>query len=226
MWAEQRIVSSVAALLVSTVPLWMVLIDWARGGLPPGLAGIVGLLVGFAGIVVLVRPARSDRRCRARGPARGRRPHPGLVPRGPSAPSTAVGRDLPASPAVGHRHGDARGGVALRSLGTLTGEWARLDLSAITLPSLWGLVYLVVFGSLVGFTAYTWLLRVAPTTLVSTYAYVNPVVAILMGNLLASEPLTPRILLAAAVIVGSVALDHIQTGLRAQAPRRNPHPGG
>jgi drug/metabolite transporter (DMT)-like permease len=69
-----------------------------------------------------------------------------------------------------------------------------------------GLGYLIVFGSWVGFAAYTWLLRVAPTSLVSTYAYVNPLVAIFMGNWLAQEPLTPRVLLAAGIIVGSVAL--------------------
>jgi drug/metabolite transporter (DMT)-like permease len=98
------------------------------------------------------------------------------------------------------------GGVGLVLLGTLTGEWSRLDLAGITLRSLLGLGYLIVFGSWVGFAAYTWLLRVAPTALVSTYAYVNPLVAIFMGNWLAREPLTPRVMLAAGIIVGSVAL--------------------
>ena len=118
------------------------------------------------------------------------------------------------------------GGAALAVVGTLTGEWSRLDLSAVTLPSLLGLGYLVIFGSLVGFTAYTWLLRVAPTTLVSTYAYVNPVVAILMGNLLASEPLTPRILLAAAVIVGAVALITFKPAFGRKRPAETPTPAG
>jgi drug/metabolite transporter (DMT)-like permease len=98
------------------------------------------------------------------------------------------------------------GGVGLLLAGTFSGEWSRLNLAAISFQSLLGLGYLIIFGSLVGFTAYTWLLRVAPTTLVSTYAYVNPVVAILIGNLLAKEPLTPRVLLAAAIIVGAVAV--------------------
>jgi drug/metabolite transporter (DMT)-like permease len=101
------------------------------------------------------------------------------------------------------------GGLGLLTLGTLTGEWGRLNLSGITAESWRGLGYLIVFGSWVGFGSYTWLLRVAPTSLVSTYAYVNPIVAVLMGNWLAAEPLTPRTLIAAAVIVGSVALTTI-----------------
>jgi drug/metabolite transporter (DMT)-like permease len=81
-----------------------------------------------------------------------------------------------------------------------------VDLAGISTRSLMGLGYLVFFGSLVGFAAYTWLLRVAPTALVSTYAYVNPLVAILLGNLLAQEPLTPRVLIATAVILSAVAV--------------------
>ena len=81
-----------------------------------------------------------------------------------------------------------------------------MNLASISARSLWGLAYLIVFGSLIGFAAYTWLLRVAPTPLVSTYAYVNPIVAILLGHLMAGELLTPRILMATAIIIGSVAL--------------------
>ena len=89
---------------------------------------------------------------------------------------------------------------------TLTGEWDQLNLAGITWQSVAGLFYLVIFGSLVGFGSYTWLLRNAPTTLVSTYAYVNPMVAIIIGNLLAQEPLTARVLIAAAVIIGAVVI--------------------
>jgi drug/metabolite transporter (DMT)-like permease len=88
----------------------------------------------------------------------------------------------------------------------LTGEWGRLNLLDISAESWRGLAYLIVFGSWVGFGSYTWLLRVAPISLVSTYAYVNPIVAVFMGNWLAAESLTPRTLIAATVIVGSVAL--------------------
>jgi drug/metabolite transporter (DMT)-like permease len=98
------------------------------------------------------------------------------------------------------------GGVALLLAGTLVGDWGRLDLAGISSRSLLGLGYLILFGSLVGFAAYTWLLRVAPTPLVSTYAYVNPLIAITLGSLLAGEALSVRILVAALVILSSVAL--------------------
>ena len=98
------------------------------------------------------------------------------------------------------------GGTLLVLLGAVTGEFSRLHLAAISLKSLLGLLYLIGGGSLIGFTAYTWLLRVAPTSLVSTYAYVNPLVALVMGALIGNEALSGRSLLAAAVIIGSVAL--------------------
>jgi drug/metabolite transporter (DMT)-like permease len=117
---------------------------------------------------------------------------------------------LPDSPLMGTGMEMLAGGAGLYLAGTLTGEWSRLDLAAIAPSSLLGLGYLIAFGSLVGFVAYTWLLRVAPTPLVATYAYVNPLIAIFMGNLLAKEALTPRLLIAALVIVSAVAL--INTG--------------
>jgi drug/metabolite transporter (DMT)-like permease len=97
-------------------------------------------------------------------------------------------------------------------LGTLTGEWSQVNLASISTRSWLGLAYLIVFGALVGFAAYTWLLRVAPTPLVSTYAYVNPLIAILLGSLLADEVLTLRIVLSALVIVSSVALINTAKG--------------
>ena len=90
------------------------------------------------------------------------------------------------------------GGVVLLGIATLSGEWGRLDLAAVTTRSWLGLAYLIVFGALIGFVAYTWLLRSAPTPLVSTYAYVNPLIAIFLGAWLGQESLTPRILLACA----------------------------
>ena len=107
------------------------------------------------------------------------------------------------------------GSLGLFILGTLTGDWARLDLAEITARSVWSLLYLIVFGSLVGFAAYTWLLRVAPTTLVSTYAYVNPVVAIALGWLVLNESITPTTLLGAGIIVASVALV-----IRVESPKK------
>ncbi len=206
-WAEQRVSSGHAALMVGAEPLWMVLIDSLRpGGRRPGWLAMAGVLVGFAGVVVLIGPgaSRADRvdpvgvgvlilasLCWAAGSLYSRK------------------AALPPSPLLGTGMEMIIGGLGLLALGTLTGEWGRLNLSGITAESWRGLGYLIVFGSWVGFGSYTWLLRVAPTSLVSTYAYVNPIVAVLMGNWLAAEPLTPRTLIAAAVIVGSVALTTI-----------------
>jgi len=97
------------------------------------------------------------------------------------------------------------GGVALLVLATLVGEWKQLDLSAISSRSALALAYLTAVGSS-AFVAYVWLLRVAPTPLVSTYAYVNPLVAVLLGYFLANEPMTGRTLFAASLIIGSVVL--------------------
>jgi len=109
------------------------------------------------------------------------------------------------------------GGAGLLLLGTLSGEWGRVDLGAVTARSLLSLGYLVIFGSLVGFAAYTWLLRVAPTALVSTYAYVNPLVAILVGNLLAHESLSARVLIATAVILSAVVIISLNQPARQKA---------
>jgi drug/metabolite transporter (DMT)-like permease len=205
-WAEQRVVSGVAALMVGLVPLWMLLMDaFLPGGKSPGLQGIIGVVLGLAGIVVLVGPSNllgfnHDidlvgilALCLATF----------LWAAGSLYSRTAP---LPESPLMGTAMEMLAGGGGLLLLATLTGEWGRLDLAAVAPRSLWGLVYLITFGSLVGYASYTWLLRVAPTPLVSTYAYVNPLIAILVGNLLAQEPITPRIVLSALVIVGSVIL--------------------
>jgi drug/metabolite transporter (DMT)-like permease len=227
-WAEQRVVSGVAALLVGSAPLWMVLLDMLRpGGRRPGALAALGVLVGFAGITLLVGPSQLF------GASEG----VDLLGAGAltlAAFSWAVGSlynreaQLPASPLLGTGMEMLAGSLGLFILGTLTGDWARLDLAEITARSVWSLLYLIVFGSLVGFAAYTWLLRVAPTTLVSTYAYVNPVVAIFMGNWLAGEPLDARILMATAIIVGSVALITLKQPARAKSRtvERTPLPQG
>ncbi|HJW89982.1 MAG TPA: EamA family transporter [Anaerolineales bacterium] len=205
-WAEQRVASGIAALLVGSAPLWMVLMDALRpNGRRPSGWTLLGVLVGFLGIVLLVGPAQIT----------------GLAGEVDSLGGAVLtlaavlwaagslynrGAQLPNSPLLGTGMEMLAGGIGLMLLGTLTGEWTRLDLGGIAPRSLLGMGYLIVFGSWVGFAAYTWLLRVAPTMLVSTYAYVNPLVAIFIGNWLAQETLTPRVLLATAIIVSSVAL--------------------
>jgi drug/metabolite transporter (DMT)-like permease len=98
------------------------------------------------------------------------------------------------------------GGVGLFLLGTFTGEWQALNFAAVTSRSLLGLVYLITFGSLVGFVSYTWLLQNAPISLVSTYAYVNPVVAIFLGAWLGNELINGRIIIASLIIIGAVVV--------------------
>lgn len=217
-WAEQRVASGIAALIVGSAPLFMVLIDALRpGGQRPNWQTGSGVLVGFMGIALLIGPSQ-------------------WVGNGLHMDTTGVlvlllasvlwalgslynrNAQLPSSPLLGTGMEMLAGSAGLFLLGTLTGEWGRLDLAAITPRSLWGLLYLITFGALVGFAAYTWLLRVAPTPLVATYAYVNPLIAIFLGNLLANEPLTPRLLVAALVIVSAVALINTGRAKKASLP--------
>ncbi len=225
-WAEQRIPSGIAALLVGATPLWFVILDaLLRRFAPqrattrslPGWAALVGLAAGFGGIVLLISPADL-------AGLGGQIDLLGGVVVVLAALSWSAGSlysrtaVLPASPLLSPAMEMIVGGVALGLLGTFTGEWSRVDLAAITARSWAGLGYLMLFGSLVGYVTYTWLLRAAPTTLVSTYAYVNPVVAILVGNLLAQEPLTPRVLISALIILGSVVI------INARRPKRKGTP--
>jgi drug/metabolite transporter (DMT)-like permease len=174
-------------------------------------------MVGFFGIVVLINPfgnAGSSKEIDFLG----------AVALLLAALSWAVGSifgrehhaELPREPLLATSMEMLGGGVGLLLVGTITGEWSRLDLNAITPSSLIGLAYLIIFGSLIAFAAYTWLLGVAPTPLVATYAYVNPLVAILLGSLIALEPITPRIIIAALVIVGAVVLINTEQMLNAR----------
>jgi len=207
-WAEITVPSAVTALLVGSVPLWMILIDWISGryrdkSKRPSWLAFAGVISGFIGIALLVGPNEIA----------GQRVNPlgaaalligAVLWAGGSLYSRTA--DLPASPLLGTGMEMMIGGLGCFIISGLTGEWGRLDLAAVSTSSVTGLIYLIVFGSLVGFASYTWLLRAAPTTLVSTYAYVNPVVAIFLGVLLADEVISPRMILAAVIILASVAL--------------------
>ena len=216
MWAQQRVPSGVASLLVATAPLWMVLLDLAYPGhRRPGIWVLLGVLVGLGGVVVLIGPEQLAGHAGAVD----------LLGAGVvtvAALSWSIGSlysrraVLPASPLLGTSMEMLAGGVGLLLLGTIAGDWGRLDLAAAPARSWAGLAYLVVFGAWVGFSAYTWLLRVAPTPLVSTYSYVNPFVAVSLGYLLGGEELSPRMLLATGIIVGAVALI---TALRPRTPK-------
>jgi drug/metabolite transporter (DMT)-like permease len=201
-WAEQKVSSGLAALLVSTEPLWIVLLVWRRDRREkPGGRVIAGLVLGLTGLVLLVRPSPSG----------------GLNPLAVAAVmaaslSWAYGSlysqraKLPDSPLLSTAMQMLCGGGLLLLAGLATGETAHFALSQVSARSLLALAYLIVFGAVIAFTAYVWLLRAAPPVLVSTYAYVNPVVAVLLGWALAGEPLTKGTLIAAAVILTGVAL--------------------
>lgn len=202
--AQQWVASGLAALLVAVEPLFVVLFDWARpGGRKPGFGVAAGLAVGFAGTVVLVDPASlsgGDRN--ALGGL--------LVVLG--ALSWAAGSvyaqkaDLPKSALVASAANMLCGGLALGILGGARGEWGRFDPAAVSLTSVLAVLYLVVFGSLIAFSAYSWLVRAAPPALVATYAYVNPVVAVFLGWAIAGERLEPKALVAGLLVLAAVAL--------------------
>ena len=217
-WAEQLVPSGVAALLIGAVPLWMTMIEALRpGGVRPNLLGGIGLVVGFGGIVLLVSPSLS-------GGGKTDLPPLGIAILMVAALSWSLGSiysrhaDLPSSSLVGTGMEMLAGGIACFLAGTLVGEWKSVVLSEIAVRSWLGLVYLIIFGSLLTYSAYTWLLRAAPVSLVSTYAYVNPLVAILLGSLFAQEILTLRILVAALVIVGAVVVINISRRTKAAVP--------
>lgn len=203
-WAEQLVPSGIAALIVATVALWMVLFDWLRpGGRRPGAMVMAGIGLGLGGVVLLVQPSSFG----------GQAVNPiGAATLVAASIAWAAGSiystrsKLPSSPLLATAMEMLAGGALLMIVGTLTGEVTSFDPSAVSLRSGLALLYLVIFGSLVGFSAYVWLLRVASPSSVSTYAYVNPVVAVILGWALAGESLTLRTILAAGVIIGAVVL--------------------
>jgi drug/metabolite transporter (DMT)-like permease len=199
-WSEQRIPSGIAALIVACVPLWMTVLDWKR----PTARTVAGLGLGILGIAFLVGPERV---------AGGERVDlVAVLALLGSSFSWAFGSihtrkvPLPESKYLATAMQMLCGGAFLVVVGLVAGEGPRLDVSAISGKSLVSLVYLIVFGSIVAYTAYTYLLRVTTPSRVATYAYVNPVVAILLGAAFAGEPLTGRTLVAGIVIVGAVAM--------------------
>jgi len=204
-WAEQRVPSGVAALMVALTPCWMVLIDWLRpGGIRPTGRTVAGLLLGLGGIGLLVGPQ----------PLMGGEP---VDPVG--AIVLMLGSLCWASGSIYSRHARfaatpalaagmqmLTGGSILVLAGLIAGEPAQLHPSLFSLKSLLSFAYLITFGAIVAYSAYTYLLRHSTPARASTYAYVNPVVAVVLGWALAGESLSPRMGIAALVIVGGVAL--------------------
>lgn len=204
-WAVQYLLTHVAALLVAAGALWLVLLDWlGRRGPRPGLRVIVGLVLGLAGVALLVGPARLAGSERVDVVA--------TVALVLGSVSWAAGSifsrkmEIPDSSLLAAAMEMLVGGVLLLLAGWLIGESSRLNLRAVSLSSIAAFFYLALFGSLIGFSAYNWLLGVTSSARLSTHCYVNPLVAVFLGWLVLGEALTLRTLLAAAVIVSGVAV--------------------
>ena len=216
--AEQHVASGIASLIIGSVPLWMTTMEALRpGGVRPTRLGIVGLVIGFGGIALLVAPSLT-------GGAPINAPLPGIITLLCGAFFWSLGSiysrvaHLPQSILLTTGMEMLAGGVGLYLAGSLTGEWRQLVLSHISAISWYSMIYLILFGSMAGYTAYAWVLRAAPVSLVSTYAYVNPLVAILLGSLFAQETLTVHVLVSAAIIIGSVILINLSRRSPVPAP--------
>lgn len=202
-WAARYIPSSLAALLVATCPLWMLLFDFLRpGGEKPGARTLAGILIGFCGAVLLIGWS-------ANGTSENSFVGAIVVVLGSIfwASGSVYGKTakLPPSPLLITAMEMLSGGAALLLIALVIGEVGTFQLAAVSSRSAWGWFYLTVIGP-IAFVSYAWLLRNAPIPLVSTYSYVNPLVAILLGYFLGKEVLALRVLLAAGLIIGSVAL--------------------
>jgi drug/metabolite transporter (DMT)-like permease len=200
-WAEQQVASGVVALVVGCAPIFIVLFEWMRrdGRRPTGRV-VAGLALGLAGVALLVAPSAG---------------HVAISPwrllvllvgsccwAGGSLLSREIG--LPRSPLLATSLQMLGGGVALALTGALAGEFPRIDLAAVSMKSWLSLIYLMLFGSIVAFSCYAWLLRVTKPAIAATYAFVNPVVAVALGAWLASEPITPSMVAATLLIIAAV----------------------
>jgi len=212
-WAEQYVDSGVTALIVAFVAIWMVLIDWLLpSGRRPRRGVFVGLALGLGGVGLLVGPAHmgGDQRVSVVGTV------VLVVASFAWALGSILSRrlPLPPEPLLATAMEMLCGGAMLLVLGGFAGESRHFHLHAVTPQSFLALGYLVVMGSLVGFTAYIWLLGTARPAQVATYAYVNPLVAVVLGWGLAGEPMGPRTVLAAVVILSGVACIVYSSGAR------------
>jgi drug/metabolite transporter (DMT)-like permease len=203
-WAEQYVASGLAAVIVATVPFWSVLIEalLPRGERPAPRA-LIGLAVGFLGIIVLVWPELTI------GGQDGRLFIVGVIALQVACVGWALGTSYTkrnaqrVSPLSATAMQMLLSGAMLIGIGTAMGEWSRL---AFTSRTAGAMIYLVLIGSIVGYSAYVYALKYLPIATVSLYAYVNPVIAVVLGTLLLSEPFSMRIVLASALVLGGIAI--------------------
>jgi drug/metabolite transporter (DMT)-like permease len=198
--AERHVPSGLAALLIASVPLWVVVLR-ALARDRASRAMLLGVLAGFAGVAILMLPGSRPSGASAGGALLC------LLAAGcwASGSFASTRLPLPADPLISTGWQMVIGGALMTAIGLGAGEAADVHAGQLSARSAWAFAYLVVAGSLLAFTAYAWLLQHAPISQVATYAYVNPVVAVVLGWVILGEDLTPATLLGAAVIVASVA---------------------
>jgi drug/metabolite transporter (DMT)-like permease len=212
--AERTVPSGIAALIVASIPLWIVIYRIVAGE-RVGRDLLAGVFLGLIGVAILVVPGGLDGTIDPIG---------ALMLFGATL-SWALGTVLsprlqtPRNALVSTAYQMLAGGIVLLVAGLGRGELANVDPATFSVRSMVAFAYLVVFGSLVAFSAYTWLLQNASVSLVSTYAFVNPVVAVLLGALILAEPITPSILIGAAVIVVAVAFIVVRQNATRRAGR-------
>ena len=213
-WAEQYVPSGITALIIGASPFFMVLTEWAwPGGSRPGTGVMVALLAGLAGVAWLAAPWEEAGASLHTG---------GVLAIFVGCLCWSVGsiysRHTPstANPFLASSLQMLSGSVALTLMAWAHGDFAAWDFGAVSSRSWIAFTYLVLFGSLIGFSTFVWLLKNTTPARVSTYAYVNPVVAVFLGWAVLAEPITPRTLVASAIIVGAVAI--ITTRQTKQAP--------
>jgi len=205
-WAEQFVPSNIAAIVIATMPLWMALLRWvALKGDRPGKTSMAGLLLGFLGTLLLVRSTTTGTEM-VEGHTLGLAVLVLAALLWATGSLVSRGMEQPRMPALATSIQLLSGGFCCLAAGLATGEAARIHLEAISLRSAAALAYLVVFGSVVAFSCYTWLLKKTDPALASSYAYVSPVVAVAAGWLLAGERLSAGSLLATGIILTAVAL--------------------
>lgn len=202
-WGETRVPSGIAALIMATIPVWLVLLDWLGAkGKRPGLGVWLGLACGVAGLFVLTDPRTIE----------GTGSLVGILVLAGSPPCWAIGsiiargqpKNHPLTMITGMQL--IAGGIMLLILSIVAGEFSGFEVTAVSAKSLAGLVYTIVFGSVLTMTAYIWLLNVVSAAIVGTYAFINPMIAVAVGWAFAGEVVTPRVAVAGALILLGVGI--------------------
>lgn len=226
-WGQQTVPTGIAALMIGLVPMWLAVFGRVLLGDRMPVLAAAGIVVGIAGVAILALPVGSVDRLDPAGFAT-LMVAPVCWSLGTLYAARRAVLPRPALFATGLQM--VAGGMAFLALAAATGELAAFDASAVSPTSWLGIGYLITVGSLIGYTTFAWLLTVAPLARVATYAYVNPVVAVILGWLVLGEPLTPRTLVAGTVIVVAVAMIVTARGrsVRTAIPREDalpaPHP--